>query len=86
MKKGNAVSETTRDLLDGVRPGDVQRIRNWDHHQGNVRLSFNVGQQPKNEKVVGVFLFLGQEPLDETKPQLDLEKRMNDLGWFKKET
>jgi hypothetical protein len=69
-------------LLDGLKPGSVVRARNWDHHQGNGRFTFNTGDR----KTVAVFLLLGNEPRDENEPQLDLEKRMNDLGWFKKET
>lgn len=67
-----------------IRAGDVLRIRSWDHNTNGVRLTYGLGRQPKDQKTVMLMMVLGEEPFDESKPGLDLEKRMNDLGWFTK--
>jgi len=59
--------------------GDVVRARNWNYCTKNAVFTFGVGKGSKN---VALMLYLGTEPRDESAP-LDVEKRLNDLGWFR---
>jgi hypothetical protein len=70
-------------MFGELRIGGIIRARSWTHHIGTTRLNYGVGRQKKGQETVAVMLYLGNEPLDESKPQLDLEKRMNDMGWYK---
>lgn len=58
--------------------GDVFRLRSWTHVEPHMSIGFKVD----DKKQVGVFMILGHEPKDGS-AQLDLEKAMNDLGWFR---
>jgi hypothetical protein len=60
--------------------GDIVRMASFTHvpPEGPLTsLTMKVG----DKKMVAVFMLLGEENKDGTEP-LDLEKRLNDLGWF----
>lgn len=66
--------------------GEVFRMRNWTHYPplkrgepGVTQASYKVDQKDK----VAVMVVLGEENKDGSGP-LDLEKAMNDIGWFRK--
>lgn len=58
------------------RNGDVIRMTSFTHVEPHCRWGIKVGDKTK----VAVFMLLGEENKDGTEP-LDLEKRLNDLGW-----
>lgn len=61
--------------------GDIIRVTSFTHVPSEgplISLTMKVG----DKKMVAVFMLLGEENKDGTEP-LDLEKRLNDLGWFK---
>lgn len=57
--------------------GDIIRMGSFVHVEPNARLTF----KPKDKSTVAVFMYLGSENKDGAKP-LDIEKRLNELGWF----
>ncbi len=67
--------------------GDVYRVRRWDHNQGTEKnhTTFSFSFPRKGPKKVAVMMLLGEEPFDESKPGLDLEAVMNNLGWYRKD-
>ena len=66
----------------GIAPGDVLRMKSFEHDTGCVRYSFKVNppRTPKKNKAVALFMLLGSEPEDAT-GSLDVVKRLDDLGW-----
>jgi hypothetical protein len=61
--------------------GDIVRMSSFTHVPAEgplTSLTMKVG----DKKMVAVFMLLGEENKDGTNP-LDLEKRLNDLGWIK---
>jgi hypothetical protein len=61
--------------------GDILRMASFTHVPSEgplISLTIKVGDRKK----VAVFMLLGEENKDGTEP-LDLEKRLNDLGWFR---
>jgi hypothetical protein len=58
--------------------GDIVRMTNFTHVTPNARITIGVG----NKKKVAVFMLLGEENKDGSDP-LNLEKRLNDLGWVR---
>jgi len=60
-----------------MKTGDVVRMTHWTHHDPSMQLTFRAGK-----KEVAVFLLLGIEARDGSSP-LDLERAINDLGWFR---
>lgn len=61
--------------------GDIIRMTSFTHVPAEgplISLTIKVGDKKK----VAVFLLLGEENKDGTEP-LDLENRLNELGWFK---
>jgi hypothetical protein len=58
-------------------PGDIVRMSSFTHVDGLCRWGFRVADKRK----VSVFMLLGEENKDGTEP-LDLEKQLNELGWF----
>lgn len=60
-----------------MKIGDVVTMTHWTHYSPDMQLSFRA-----NKKEVAVFLLLGEEQRDGSKP-LDLEAAMNRLGWFR---
>jgi len=58
--------------------GDVVRLRSWTHINPESSFTFKV----PDKKRVAVFLLLGNENKDGSEP-LDLEKRLNELGWIR---
>jgi len=65
-----------------VKVGDVIRMSSFTHVEGDGEL--RVTFKAPSKKHVAVFLLLGNENMNGTEP-LDIEKRMNEFGWFFKE-
>lgn len=64
-----------------MQHGDIVRLASFTHVPAEgpmTSLTMKVGDRKK----VAVFLLLGEENKDGSEP-LDLEKRLNDLGWIK---
>jgi hypothetical protein len=64
-----------------MKHGDVIRLASFTHVPAEgplTALTIKVGDRKK----VAVFMLLGEENRDGSEP-LDLEKRLNDLGWVK---
>lgn len=66
-----------------VKPGDVLRMKSFEHDTGNARMTFKVNppRTPKKNKAVALFMLLGTEPAEAAAGQLDVFKRLGDLGW-----
>lgn len=60
------------------KPGDVLMMTSFTHVGPDVRWTLKVNDRKK----VAVFMLLGEENKDGTEP-LDLEKRLNELGWVR---
>lgn len=58
--------------------GDIVRMTSFTHVEPHTRWGIKVVDRKK----VAVFMLLGEENKDGTDP-LDLEKRLNELGWVK---
>jgi hypothetical protein len=58
--------------------GDIVRMRSFTH----VEPTMSVGIKVADRKKVAVFMLLGEENKDGSNP-LDLERRLNELGWIK---
>jgi hypothetical protein len=63
--------------------GDIVRMASFTHVPPEGPLT-SLTIKVCDKKMVAVFMLLGEENKDGTKP-LDLEKRLNDLGWFFRE-
>jgi hypothetical protein len=64
-----------------MQNGDIVRLASFTHIPADgplTSLTMKVGDR----KLVAVFMLLGEENKDGTKP-LDLEKQLNDLGWVR---
>lgn len=59
-----------------IRPGDVLRMRRFEHHQGTTSVSYALPRQ--SPKRYGVMLYLGEESDDQP---MDLEAAMRRMGW-----
>lgn len=57
--------------------GDIFHMRRWENVSPDVKLSYGVGQ---GSREVAVFVYLGHEPMDGSKP-IDLAERMRLMGW-----
>lgn len=68
------------DHFGQVRPGDVLRMRKFEHCQGTTSLSYVLPRNPSDR--YAVMLFLGTES-DEN--PMDLEAIMNRMGWVRAE-
>jgi hypothetical protein len=62
-------------------PGDIFYMTSWTTRPPGTGMSASISV--KDRKKVGVFAYLGDEPKDGSAP-LDLEKAMNELGWYRK--
>lgn len=58
--------------------GDIVRMTSFTHVEPHIRWGIKVADKKK----VAVFMLLGEENKDGTDP-LDLERRLNELGWVK---
>ena len=61
--------------------GDIIRMTSFTHVEPDSRTRIKFDDRKK----VTVFMLLGEENKDGTEP-LDLEKRLNELGWFKRDS
>ncbi len=64
-----------------IKTGDVLRMKKWEHTEGTTTVNYGYPRSTKPKRVA-VFLYLGEELSDGTKP-LDGEAVLNRLGWFK---
>jgi hypothetical protein len=62
-----------------IRHGDIIRMTYFTHVEPTARIGIKV----EDRKKVAVFMLLGEENKDGSDP-LDLEKRLNELGWYAK--
>jgi hypothetical protein len=62
----------------GCVHGDIIRMTSFTHVEPHMSVGIKVGDRKK----VAVFMLLGEENKDGTEP-LDLEKRLNELGWVR---
>ena len=60
--------------------GDVARMAAWKVHGVTPAAIYTLSFKAPKDRV-GVFLLLGDEAKDGTE-SLDVEKRLNELGWF----
>ena len=63
---------------DQILHGNIVRMSSFTHVEPNIKWWFKI----EDKKKVAVFMLLGEENRDGSDP-LDLEKRLNELGWFK---
>ena len=61
--------------------GDVARMTAWNVHGVTPAAIYTLSFKAPKDRV-GVFLLLGDEAKDGTE-SLDVEKRLNELGWFR---
>ena len=61
--------------------GDVARMAAWKVHGVTPAAIYTLSFKAPKDRV-GVFLLLGDEAKDGTE-SLDVEKRLNELGWFR---
>ena len=70
-------------------PGDVICMKSFEHDTPNLRVTFAVNppRTPKKDKKVALFLLLGQgdanlDPTEGCVAGINIEKRLNDMGWY----
>jgi len=67
-----------------MKTGDIVRLQAFRHYFGNsMHVEYKVNKPKARDRLVGVFIYLGIEPLDPGVDGLDVERVLNQLGWFK---